>query len=148
MKYRLYLLALCVSIGIACTQQDPALGSLELTSRLSLHKLSSNTGIFHEGSPETKGQARLQAPITSDHSTYVFESVNQGDLACYVTLLNTSTQKLEHYDSEFDWCHKPELFGQKIKVTFHKIMINDCESIEPCGRSREVVSLKSAQIVD
>lgn len=80
--------------------------------------------------------------------TYMFKSAIQGDLACYVELLSLSTQKVEHYDSGFEWCEMPELVGQKIIATFHLITVNECSSIEPCARSREVLGLKEVRIID
>ena len=147
-KDHLYILIPGLLIGIGCAQEEPASSSLELTDQRSSLKLSSNTGIFHKKSP--KPHDSLHSPHTDEHkrSTYIFESAEQGDLACYVTLLNTSTQKLEHYDSEFEWCHRPKLIGQTIKATFQQITVNDCESIEPCGQSGTTVSLRSAHIVE
>ena len=80
--------------------------------------------------------------------TYIFKSAVQGDLACYVELMNIATQKVEHYDSEFEWCDKPDMIGQTIVATFHTIFIDHCGSIEPCGRSQKTVSLQKAQILE
>lgn len=80
--------------------------------------------------------------------TYMFKSAVKGDLACYVELISLSTQEVEHYDSGFEWCERPELVGQKVIATFHLITVNDCDSLEPCGRSRETLGLKGLRIIE
>ncbi len=78
---------------------------------------------------------------------YQVIEVSQGDLACYVDLLDLSTQKQTTFPASFDWCETGRLQqGQTYIIDFEEIEITDCVSIEPCDATRKVISLKQASV--
>jgi hypothetical protein len=60
-----------------------------------------------------------------------------GDLMCYVILEDQNGE--EFYEgATFDICEQEEVFlNQTVRLTYGVVNINDCESIEPCGKTRE-----------
>lgn len=59
--------------------------------------------------------------------------VQQGDLSCYFIL--KGEQKPLY--ASFDLCTQ-ELVGRRVRLHYAPASINDCESIEPCGKTRKV----------
>ncbi len=56
---------------------------------------------------------------------------------CYVTLENQNGEAFSE-GSTFDICEQEAVFlNQTVRLTYGVVNINDCESIEPCGKTRE-----------
>ncbi len=66
----------------------------------------------------------------------VKELVN-GDLMCYVTLVDE--KRTEHnVGASFDICAEPATFlNQKVRAFYEIKSVNDCQSAEPCGKTRK-----------
>ena len=59
-----------------------------------------------------------------------------GDLMCYVTLVDENN--IEHeVGATFEICENPDRFlNQKVRLSYERVPVNDCESAEPCGKTR------------
>ena len=136
---KLSQLTLVIFFSSACVPQQYTLIAPNLSMEHEREQMAGQDHLDQERGQQGRSQHR---------DTYIIKSVVQGDLACYVELLNVATQEAEHYDSAFEWCERPSLVGQNIIATFHTITVTDCESIEPCGKSRETMSLKTVQVID
>ena len=63
--------------------------------------------------------------------------MNQGDLACYVDLVDLDGQKYSSVYAIFEICEQPETFLNKtVRLSYQQENFNDCQSAEPCGQTR------------
>ncbi len=60
--------------------------------------------------------------------------LTNGDLMCYVDIENRG--KKYHLGADFDVCSQTKLLNRKVKLTYKQSKINDCQSSEPCGKTR------------
>ena len=58
-----------------------------------------------------------------------------GDLMCYVDLIDARGKKY-NLGAGFDICNQIKLVNKQVKVTYKKDNVNDCQSAEPCGKTR------------
>lgn len=82
--------------------------------------------------------ALVALPVTAaklPRSGKVLKMTN-GDIACYIDLRDVSGK--EHVlSADFSLCEKPSRFlNRRVKITYARAKVNDCESIEPCGKTR------------
>ena len=76
----------------------------------------------------------------------VKELVN-GDLMCYVTLVDK--KGIEHnVGASFDICADEKKFvNKKVRAVYEIQSVNDCESAEPCGKTRKESIITKMQVV-
>ena len=76
----------------------------------------------------------------------VKELVN-GDLMCYVTLVDK--KGIEHnVGASFDICADEKKFvNKKVRAVYEIQSVNDCESAEPCGKTRKESIITKMEVV-
>lgn len=74
-------------------------------------------------------------------------SLSQGDLACYVDLVDNEGKKYEGIFASFEICEQTSLLNKKVKLTYHKERFNDCQSAEPCGRTQIKLAIIKMQLI-
>ena len=60
--------------------------------------------------------------------------LTNGDLMCYADIENRG--KKYHLGADFDVCSQTKLLNRKVKLTHKRSKVNDCQSSEPCGKTR------------
>ena len=74
--------------------------------------------------------------------------MTNGDIACYIDIQDVGGRK-HTLSADFSLCEKPEKFlNRRVKITYERAKVSDCESAEPCGKTRWemlVVRLKLPQ---
>jgi hypothetical protein len=97
-------------------------------------------------SPVVKADNTKQASREQPSIGTVKNLVN-GDLMCYVTLVDEN--KIEHeVGADFEVCVNQNTFlNQKVRVFYELVSINDCESAEPCGKSRKESIITKMEII-
>ena len=61
-----------------------------------------------------------------------------GDLMCYVTLIDDNNVKHDNIGASFDVCtNRSTYLNRKVRMTYKQVNINDCHSAEPCGKTRK-----------
>ncbi|MGB7378513.1 MAG: hypothetical protein WA959_18380 [Rivularia sp. (in: cyanobacteria)] len=75
------------------------------------------------------------------------KEIVQGDLACYVTLIDE--QGKEHnINASFEICPQKEQFlNKKVKLSYEILNFNDCESIEPCGKTKKESAIVKMEVI-
>ena len=75
------------------------------------------------------------------------KSIEQGDLACYINLIDE--QGKEHnINASFDICPQKEQFiNQKVKLSYKILPFNDCQSNEPCGKTKEESAIVKMEVI-
>ena len=67
-----------------------------------------------------------------------------GDLMCYVELIDSRGKKF-NMGATFEICEQTKLLNKRVRLTYKMINVNDCQSAEPCGKTRRekaIVTMK------
>ncbi len=79
----------------------------------------------------------IQKTRDGEPKVATIRSMIQGDLKCYVSILDQGGIKQE-LGATFDICAQGEKFlSKKVNLTYETVKVNDCESNEPCGKTKE-----------
>ncbi len=71
-----------------------------------------------------------------------------GDLMCYLTVQDEYDQT-DIVGAGFEFCAEPEKYiNQTANFSYSMETVNDCQSIEPCGQTREAKIITDIEIVD
>ncbi len=74
-------------------------------------------------------------------------SLQAGDLMCYAEIMDESGQVFE-VGATFEICDRSdELLNQTVGLTYREESVADCESSEPCGRSRTEMLIYEAVLL-
>ena len=75
------------------------------------------------------------------------KTIEQGDLACYVSLIDEKGKE-HNISANFDICADKEKFiNQKVKLSYEILNFNDCESNEPCGKTKKESAIVKMEVV-
>ncbi|MEM9924085.1 MAG: hypothetical protein AAF915_10105 [Cyanobacteria bacterium P01_D01_bin.50] len=75
------------------------------------------------------------------------KGIVQGDLQCYVTLTDEQGKEQE-IGASFEICGKKQQFlNQKVNLSYDILNVNDCQSIEPCGKTKQVSSIVKMDVI-
>lgn len=75
------------------------------------------------------------------------KEIVQGDLACYVTLIDEQGKE-QGLSASFDICTQDKTFlNKKVKLSYDILNFNDCESIEPCGKTKKESAIVKMEVV-
>jgi hypothetical protein len=79
-----------------------------------------------------------QARNSGDRPTVAtVKSIVNGDLMCYVTLVDDNGVRHESVGATFEICANESAFlNKRVNLVYEQASVNDCQSAEPCGRSR------------
>jgi hypothetical protein len=61
--------------------------------------------------------------------------LTSGDLMCYVDLVDVAGKK-HTLGADFSVCEQSEFLNKRVRLTYRKIKVSDCQSAEPCGKSK------------
>jgi hypothetical protein len=67
--------------------------------------------------------------------------LSQGDIACYVDLIDDENVRYEGIFADFEICQKTSLLDKKVKLTYRREEFNDCQSEEPCGKTQTKLAI-------
>ena len=78
----------------------------------------------------------------------IVEELVTGDLMCYATLIDENGK--EHYaGASFEICADQDYYlNKKVQLTYEEININDCQSSEPCGKTRKELIITKMKIIE
>ena len=76
-------------------------------------------------------------PTPAQPSIGTVTQMTNGDLMCYLTIADD--KGTEHQvGASFEICEQQATFlNQRVNLFYQTVSVNDCQSIEPCGRSRQ-----------
>ena len=80
--------------------------------------------------PNSAALSRRNMPTTGKVVKFT-----QGDLMCYVDLIDSSG-KQHNIGADFAICDRTEFLNKQVRLTYKRIRVNDCQSNEPCGKTR------------
>ena len=74
-------------------------------------------------------------------------SLVDGDLMCYATLLDEKNVERK-VGATFEICAKKAQFlNKKVRLTYAMTNVNDCQSSEPCGKTRQEMVVTKMEII-
>jgi hypothetical protein len=77
------------------------------------------------------------------------EELQNGDLACYVTLVDDNNVKHEGLPASFDFCAQEKTYlHQRVRPTYEQGTLADCQSNEPCGKTRRAWIITKLQVLN
>jgi hypothetical protein len=79
--------------------------------------------------------ARKPAKFSSYPTSGKVLTLTNGDLMCYVELVDARGKKY-NLGANFDICNQTKLVNKQVNLIYKKGKVNDCQSAEPCGKSR------------
>lgn len=76
------------------------------------------------------------------------KSMVNGDLMCYVNLVDQKGKQYNSVGASFEICAKEKRFlNKKVQLSYSQASVNDCQSAEPCGKSRIETLITKMQII-
>jgi hypothetical protein len=61
--------------------------------------------------------------------------MTNGDLMCYLEIKDPQG-KVRNVGADFEICQQKYFLNRRVRLTYKKVAINDCQSAEPCGKTR------------
>ncbi|MGB3654774.1 MAG: hypothetical protein WBA41_26710 [Rivularia sp. (in: cyanobacteria)] len=75
------------------------------------------------------------------------KEIVQGDLKCYVTLIDEQGKE-QGLSASFEICTQEKQFlNKKVKLSYDILNFNDCQSIEPCGKTKKESAIVKMEVV-
>ncbi|NJM70951.1 MAG: hypothetical protein HC862_12385 [Scytonema sp. RU_4_4] len=76
------------------------------------------------------------------------KSMVNGDIMCYVNLVDEKGKQYNSVGASFEICANEKRFlNKKVKLSYSRVSVNDCQSAEPCGKSRLETLITKMQII-
>ncbi len=122
----------------APTKTESSQKTTNTPSKIEATKKPSNNSQSNTGTTQTSatGQPKIGT---------VKEVVN-GDLKCYVTLIDEKGTQ-HNLGAIFEVCEKPEtLLNKKVSLDYRIESVSDCQSAEPCGKSKKESLISKMEI--
>ncbi|MDY6901355.1 MAG: hypothetical protein SWZ49_25255, partial [Cyanobacteriota bacterium] len=74
--------------------------------------------------------------------------IEQGDLACYVNLIDEKGKE-HNISADFEICaDKDQFINKKVKISYEILNFNDCQSNEPCGKTKKESAIVKMEVID
>ncbi|MDZ8050805.1 MAG: hypothetical protein RMX68_020560 [Aulosira sp. ZfuVER01] len=89
---------------------------------------------------------KTQTSATGQPKIGTVKEVVNGDLKCYVTLVDEKGIK-HNLGATFEVCEKPEtLLNKKVSLDYKIESVSDCQSAEPCGKTKKESLISKMEI--
>ncbi|HEY9701307.1 MAG TPA: hypothetical protein V6C58_02620 [Allocoleopsis sp.] len=76
------------------------------------------------------------------------KAMTNGDISCYVDLVDQKGKKYAQVPATFEICAQEKTFlNKKVRLTYNQGSVNDCQSAEPCGKSKIITLITKMKIV-
>ncbi|MBD2409942.1 hypothetical protein FACHB389_18435 [Nostoc calcicola FACHB-389] len=90
-----------------------------------------------------------QTPIKNDNPTFgTIKDMQNGDLKCYVTLVDRNGKLYESVGATFDVCEPDKYVNKNVQISYELEDVNDCQSAEPCGKTIKEWLINKIEIRD
>lgn len=77
------------------------------------------------------------------------QQVVSGDVMCYITLADDRGRVYQSLGADFEICANSDAYiNRRVNLTYGQASVNDCQSAEPCGRSRLVTLITQMTVVN
>lgn len=94
-------------------------------------------------------QSTAQSSQLTRPTTGTVEQMTNGDLMCYVTLTDQNNIRHQDLGASPDLCANQKMFlNHKVQATYQLVNVNDCQSAEPCGKTRQEWLIAKMEVLD
>jgi hypothetical protein len=77
----------------------------------------------------------------------IVKKITNGDLLCYVSLVDDKGKQHE-LGADFGICGQEKAYlNKKVRLTYGLANVNDCQSAEPCGKTRQEQVIEKMELV-
>ncbi|HBE16343.1 MAG TPA: hypothetical protein DEG17_12245 [Cyanobacteria bacterium UBA11149] len=101
--------------------------------------------------PESSTQAKINSteqPTSGKLEVGTIKSIVHGDISCYVSLVDENG-KTHEISASFEACEgKEEILNEKVKLSYEVANLNDCQSAEPCGKTRKETIISKMDVIE
>jgi hypothetical protein len=74
--------------------------------------------------------------------------IQQGDISCYVDLVDEKGETHLSMYADFALCDEEKKFlNKKVRLSYELANLNDCQSAEPCGKTRQETIISKMEII-
>ncbi|MGD1808521.1 hypothetical protein ACP6PL_24225 [Dapis sp. BLCC M126] len=78
----------------------------------------------------------------------IVQKLVTGDLMCYATLIDENGKEHKDIGASFEICADQDYYlNKKVQLTYQEVNINDCQSSEPCGKTRREWIISKMKII-
>lgn len=108
-----------------------------------------NTPSVNKTANNNQNQVNQTQPVANNKPEIgTVKELVTGDIICYATIVDE--QQVEHnLGASFEICAESDKYlNKKVRLAYEMASLNDCESIEPCGKSRQELIISSMEILD
>ncbi len=110
-------------------------------------QLSKTTQRVQVTSQQSEPVAPLPPKSSKQPEVGIVKSMTSGDLMCYVTLLDENNVE-QIVGADFRLCNNQKFFlDRKVRLTYELVAVNDCQSSEPCGKTRKQSLITKVELV-
>ncbi|MCP2730856.1 hypothetical protein [Limnofasciculus baicalensis] len=118
----------------------------ENTAESSKSQAKTNSANSRETRTQSKTNSTKQAG-SGQLEVGTVKNIVQGDIICYVTLVDEKG-KTHEVSADFDICANQETFlKKKVRLSYELANLNDCQSAEPCGKTRQETIISKMEII-
>ncbi|MBD2523860.1 hypothetical protein [Nostoc sp. FACHB-133] len=152
------LIASC-SDGNSTSQQNKVnQANTATTTPANSESISANKGKLNNievGKKTSNPTSKEKTPIKNNkaneisHNNPIFGTIKDmqnGDLKCYVTVLDKNGKLYEGVGATFEVCEPEKYVNKKVKMSYGLENVSDCQSSEPCGKTIKEWLITNIQI--
>lgn len=143
--------SLCLINLVGCQRsQDSSVQSVEpISTETAKPNSNQNASVTTKSASDSKQTTAEKTPTSSkpQPKSGTIKSIVDGDLLCYVTLLDEDNVE-QQVGASFEICaNKQPFLNRKVNLFYEIASVNDCQSIEPCGKSRQQSIISRMELV-
>lgn len=97
-------------------------------------------------SPQNSPSTPVDSSSSQQFLRGTVASVVNGDLMCYITI-DTENGRFSDLGADFELCNN-DWVGQKVSVSVKPGRVNDCQSAEPCGKTKDMFLITSMKKIN
>ncbi|WP_414580798.1 hypothetical protein [Scytonema sp. PCC 10023] len=119
-------------------------------TKMSFKTISLSVSIFAASAIGLLGSTTVQAQNKAVQRPTIatVKSIVNGDIMCYVNLVDNKGKQYNSVGASFELCANEKTFlNKKVRLSYNRVSVNDCQSAEPCGKSRLETLITKMQII-
>lgn len=117
------------------------------TSSQSQANDQTNSPNSSESSSQAKTNSTQQA-TSGKLEVGTIKNIVHGDIVCYVSLVDENG-KTHEISASFEACEgQEESLNEKVRLSYEVANLNDCQSAEPCGKTRQETIISKMDVID
>ncbi len=139
---KLLTLLLPLAITIGCINPVSASNATPITKGVSHTKGSAAAKTL---TAQAQGGTSNQA---AKPKVATVKSLVTGDLMCYATVVDRNNVVRNELGADFEICaNKDKYLNKEVSLSYGNVTVNDCQSIEPCGKTRIANLITSMNVI-